>query len=75
MEFKNQGELLNMNNEPGMQKPPTAPEATPESSSTETQETDTSTRRELIQRYVKYALVAGPMLLFVSKAHAIHSRP
>jgi hypothetical protein len=32
-------------------------------------------RRELIKRYGKYALAAGPLLLFVSKAHAIHSRP
>jgi len=58
-----------------MQKPSTTPEVPPESPNAEAQQTDTSTRRELIQRYVKYALVAGPMLLFVSKAHAIHSAP
>jgi hypothetical protein len=32
-------------------------------------------RRKLIERYGKYALVAAPLLLFASKAHAIHSRP
>ncbi|MFC5865061.1 hypothetical protein ACFPT7_22320 [Acidicapsa dinghuensis] len=37
--------------------------------------TETSTRRELIERYGKYALVATPLLLFASKAHAIHSKP
>lgn len=31
-------------------------------------------RRELIKRYGKYAVAAGP-LLFVSKAHAIRSAP
>ena len=36
---------------------------------------DTPSRRELIQRYGKYAVAAAPLLLFVSKAHAIHSRP
>lgn len=35
----------------------------------------TSTRRELIQRYSKVAVAAAPLLLFVSKAHAIHSKP
>jgi hypothetical protein len=38
-------------------------------------QTETSTRRELIERYGKYAIVAAPLLVFVSKAHAIHSRP
>lgn len=32
-------------------------------------------RRELIERYAKYAVVGAPLLLFASKAHAIHSRP
>lgn len=32
-------------------------------------------RRELIERYGKYALVAAPLFMFVSKARAIHSRP
>ena len=36
---------------------------------------ETATRRELIQRYAKYAVAAAPLLLFVSKAHAIHSKP
>jgi hypothetical protein len=34
-----------------------------------------SSRRELIERYAKYAVVAAPLLVFVSKAHAIHSKP
>lgn len=38
-------------------------------------EQETTSRRALIQKYGKYAAVAGPLLLFVSKAHAIHSRP
>lgn len=33
------------------------------------------TRRELIARYGKVAVVAAPLLMFVSKARAIHSRP
>jgi len=36
---------------------------------------ETPSRRELIERYGKYAIVAAPLLMFVSKAHAIHSRP
>jgi len=32
-------------------------------------------RRELIERYAKYAIVAAPLLVFVSKARAIHSKP
>ena len=36
---------------------------------------DTPSRRELIERYGKYAIVAAPLLLFASKARAIHSIP
>lgn len=36
---------------------------------------ETSTRREVIQEYAKVAVAAAPLLLFVSKAHAIHSKP
>jgi hypothetical protein len=32
-------------------------------------------RRELIERYGKYAIVGAPLLLFASKARAIHSKP
>jgi hypothetical protein len=38
-------------------------------------ESEASNRRQLILRYGKYALVAAPLLMFVSKAHAIHSKP
>ena len=38
-------------------------------------EEETSTRREVIQRYAKVAVAAAPLVLFVSKAHAIHSKP
>jgi hypothetical protein len=36
---------------------------------------ETPSRRELIERYGKYAIVGAPLLLFVSKAHANVSRP
>ena len=36
---------------------------------------ETPSRRELIERYGKYAIVAAPLLLFASKARAIHSVP
>jgi hypothetical protein len=36
---------------------------------------ESSTRREVIQRYAKCAVAAAPLILFVSKAHAIHSKP
>jgi hypothetical protein len=38
-------------------------------------EPEVSNRRQLIARYGKYAVVAAPLLMFASKAHAIHSRP
>jgi hypothetical protein len=34
-----------------------------------------TTRRELIEGYAKVAVIAAPLLVFVSKARAIHSRP
>jgi len=36
---------------------------------------ETPNRRELIEKYGKYAIVAAPLLLFASKARAIHSKP
>lgn len=36
---------------------------------------DSPSRRELMERYAKYAIVGAPLLLFASKAHAIHSKP
>jgi len=36
---------------------------------------ETPNRRELIERYGKYAIVAAPLLLFATKARAIHSAP
>lgn len=50
-------------------------ESAQQSSTENTNLQDTSTRRELIERYGKYAVVAAPLLLFASKARAIHSRP
>jgi hypothetical protein len=35
----------------------------------------TQSRRQLIEKYGKYAIVAAPLLLFASKARAIHSAP
>lgn len=45
------------------------------SSPADSESAEISNRRELIRRYGKYALVASPLLLFASKAHAIHSKP
>jgi hypothetical protein len=50
-------------------------EATPSFSSDAVNQPDTPNRRQLIERYGKYALVAAPLLLFASKARAIHSVP
>ena len=38
-------------------------------------EPETSSRRELIGRYAKAAIIAAPLLVFVSRARAIHSKP
>ena len=43
--------------------------------SPDTADEQKTSRRELIERYGKYAIVAAPLLMFVSKAHAIHSVP
>jgi hypothetical protein len=40
-----------------------------------TNEPESSSRRELIERFVKTATIAAPLVLFVSKARAIHSKP
>lgn len=41
----------------------------------ETNEPQIPSRRELIERYAKVAVAVAPLLVFVSKAHAIHSAP
>jgi hypothetical protein len=64
-----------MNNEKEKIDAQTDQEGAQQSSTENTALTDTSTRRELIERYGKYAIVAAPLLLFASKARAIHSRP
>jgi len=49
---------------------------TPQSSPDTANQQETPSRRELIERYGKYALVGAPLMLFVSKAHAAkHSKP
>jgi hypothetical protein len=53
----------------------TKSEETTEPSANPVDRHDAPSRRELIQRYGKYAVAAAPLLLFVSKAHAIHSKP
>jgi hypothetical protein len=50
-------------------------DVTSPSSPANSEAAETPTRRELIERYGKYALVAAPLLVFASKAHAVHSRP
>ena len=62
-----------MNNSDGITQPKADEERDPQSISSS--QPETSTRRELIERYAKYAVVAAPLLLFASKAHAIHSKP
>jgi len=54
---------------------PANQDTTPRSPSDPIDQTETPSRRELIARYGKYAVVAAPLLMFVSKAHAIHSKP
>jgi hypothetical protein len=70
-----QGEINDMNENPQSRQPESNPEAKAEQPSQNTTEMDASTRRELIRRYGKYAIAAAPLLLFASKAHAIHSKP
>jgi hypothetical protein len=41
----------------------------------EANEPQIPSRRDLIERYAKVAVVAAPLLVFVSKARAIHSKP
>jgi hypothetical protein len=51
------------------------PEQDVTSSSDTSDQPETPTRRQLIERCAKYAIVGAPLLLFASKAHAIHSKP
>ena len=64
-----------MNKNSELRHPEENPETKAEPPTRDGGASDASTRRELIKRYGKYALAAGPLLLFVSKAHAIHSAP
>jgi hypothetical protein len=50
-------------------------DAKPASSPDPSSQPEISNRRQLIERYGKYAIVAAPLLLFASKARAIHSKP
>jgi len=50
-------------------------DGTPVSSPDLSNRPETPNRRELIERYGKYAIVAAPLLLFASKAQALHSKP
>jgi hypothetical protein len=58
-----------------MSETPAKQETDPQQERDATPQEETSTRREVIQRYAKVAVAAAPLLLFVSKAHAIHSKP
>ena len=51
------------------------PEQCAASSSDAPDQPEMQSRRRLIERYGKYAIVAAPLLLFASKARAIHSAP
>jgi len=57
------------------EKQPASQDTTPLSSPDPASSPETPNRRELIERYGKYAIVAAPLLVFVSKARAIHSKP
>jgi len=46
-----------------------------ESAASREEVVETPNRRELIEKFGKYAIVAAPLLLFASKASAIHSKP
>jgi len=50
-------------------------DATPPTPPDSASEPEAPTRRELIGRYGKCAIIAAPLLVFVSKASAIHSKP
>ena len=47
----------------------------PTSSSNTPNQPETQNRRQLIERYGKYAIVGAPLMLFATKARAIHSLP
>lgn len=64
-----------MNEQSDMQAPQVNQETTTGHPGSNDNRREGATRRELILRYSKYALAAAPFLLFVSKAHAIHSGP
>ena len=51
------------------------PDSSPLPSPDPANEPETPSRRELIERYGKYAIVGAPLLVFVSKARAIKSKP
>jgi hypothetical protein len=51
------------------------PEQCAASSSDAPDQPETQSRRQLIERYGKYAIIGAPLLLFASKARAIHSMP
>jgi hypothetical protein len=75
-ELLGKGEV-NSNMEKKPQEMPTAEDQniTTQPLSVHSEPAETPTRRELIERYGKYALVAAPLMMFASKAHAIHSHP
>jgi hypothetical protein len=50
-------------------------ESAPPSTQADSNPAKRSTRRELIERYAMYAAATAPLLLFASKAYAIHSKP
>jgi hypothetical protein len=56
---------------------PASPPAAPLTAGGDSDRPEAPSRRQLIERYGKYAIVAAPLLLFVSKGHGqeIHSTP
>jgi hypothetical protein len=63
-----------MNDRPEDKSPDNAQQQTTNSPD-EANEPQIPSRRELIERFAKAATIAAPLVVFVSKARAIHSKP
>jgi len=63
------------NNKEEMLSPAQDPDANLQPSPETESEPGSPTRRELIERYGKYAIIGAPLLVFVSQARAIKSKP
>jgi hypothetical protein len=71
------GSIAKMTDEPRMNVPEevSLPNEAADVPQAECEDADAINRRRLISRYGRYAVVGIPLLLFSSKAHAVHSKP